>query len=136
MRERTGKIKAAAFALVLAASVTGVSAQSGSQVRSSIPDSIFVVFQASCMPCHGAEGGRFPRARLNFARWKEYGASKEAEKSMLICSAIRKGSMPPKSARESRPEIIPTSGQIDMVCKWAQSLRPVKVRKPAVKEKM
>jgi mono/diheme cytochrome c family protein len=97
-----------------------------------IPDSINTVFQASCMSCHGVRGGRFPRARINFAGWNQYNASKQAEKALLICSAIRKGAMPPKSIRESRPDLIPTKEQIDMICKWAQSLKPARVKKQMI----
>jgi mono/diheme cytochrome c family protein len=91
-----------------------------------IPEDINKIFQTSCMPCHGSKGGRLPGARLNFSRWAGYGAAKEKEKASLICSAVRKGSMPPRSARESKPELIPTKGQSDMICKWAESLKPLK----------
>jgi len=91
-----------------------------------IPENINKIFQTSCMPCHGNNGGRFPKSRLCFSRWAVYGAAKEAEKASLICSSVRKGKMPPKSARESHPELIPTKEQTDLICKWAETLKEEK----------
>jgi hypothetical protein len=81
------------------------------------------------MPCHGSQGGRLPGARLNFSRWKGYGAAKEVEKASLICSAVRKGKMPPRLVRDSKPENIPTKEQADLICKWAEALKAEKERK-------
>lgn len=92
----------------------------------SIPENINVIFQTSCMPCHGSKGGRFPTARLNFSRWAGYGLYREAEKASSICTSVRKGTMPPKSVRESKPELIPTKEQIDLICNWSGSLKPKK----------
>jgi hypothetical protein len=94
-----------------------------------IPDSLNKIFQTSCMPCHGSQGGRLPGARLNFSRWNGYDAAKEAEKASLICSVIRKGIMPPKSVRDSKPENIPSKEQADLICKWAETLKAEKGRK-------
>jgi len=38
-------------------------------------------------------------------------------------SVLKKDKMPPKSARETRPEIIPTRDQVDTIKKWAESLK-------------
>jgi hypothetical protein len=78
------------------------------------------------MPCHGDSGGRLPKSRLYFSRWAGYGTAKEVEKASLICSSVRKSKMPPKSARNSKPELIPTKEQIDLICKWAESLKSEK----------
>jgi hypothetical protein len=68
-------------------------------------------------------------AKLNFSKWDEYGAAKEAEKASKICSMLTEELMPPKSIRKSNPEIIPTKEQIALVCKWAESLKPKEVEK-------
>jgi hypothetical protein len=94
-----------------------------------IPENINKIFQNSCTPCHGKEGGRFPHSRLNLSKWAGYGAEKEAEKAALICSTLSKGSMPPKSRRESHPELNPTKEQVDLICKWAESLNPKSAKK-------
>jgi mono/diheme cytochrome c family protein len=94
-----------------------------------IPENINNIFQTSCMPCHGIKGGRLPKGKLNFSRWAAYGATKEAEKASLICSVLRKGAMPPKKARDSHPELIPSKEQIDLICGWAETLNPEKRKK-------
>lgn len=91
-----------------------------------IPEEVIKILQTSCMPCHGDKGGRLPTSRLKLSRWAGYGANKEVEKASLICSEIRKGKMPPKSARTSKPELIPTKEQMDLICQWAESLKPAK----------
>lgn len=105
------------------------SAQGGKEQPYPIPDDINNIFKTSCMSCHGSEGGRFPKSRLNFSRWASYGRAKEAEKASAICSRVSKGTMPPKIARDSNPETIPTKEQIDLICKWAETIKPKKAEK-------
>lgn len=88
-----------------------------------IPDNINKIFQSSCMSCHGEKGGRFPKTRLNFSKWDGYGPSKEAEKASMICSNLRKGTMPPQSAIEKKSVVVPTKEQIDLVCQWAEAIK-------------
>lgn len=112
------------FGILFLCTVT-VSGQIQKERKYPIPDSINAIFQTSCMPCHGSKGGRLPGASLKFSRWAGYSAEKEKEKASLICSAVSEGLMPPESARESRPELIPTKEQIDMICNWAETLMPL-----------
>jgi hypothetical protein len=109
--------------IAILANINIASVQTGKEKQFPIPENINNIFQTSCMPCHGSNGGRFPKSRLNFSRWAGYSAEKEVEKSSSICSSVRKGTMPPKSARESKPELIPTKEQIDLICMWAESLK-------------
>jgi mono/diheme cytochrome c family protein len=110
-------------ALIIITLNTGIASGQKSKEQSvPIPDNINKVFQTSCMPCHGINGGRFPHSRLNLSKWAGYGAEKEAQKAALICSTLSKGSMPPKSRRESQPELNPTKEQVDLICKWAESI--------------
>jgi mono/diheme cytochrome c family protein len=116
--------------LVIFAGIRIANAQSsGKEKQYPIPDSINAVFKTSCMQCHGATGGRLPTSKLKFTRWAGYGGSKQVEKAGQICNELRKGKMPPKSAREEHPELIPTKEQIDMICKWAESLKAEKGKK-------
>lgn len=117
------------FLIAMLANIGILSGQTVKERNFPIPDSINKIFQTSCMPCHGSQGGRLPGARLNFSRWKGYGAAKEVEKASLICSAVRKGKMPPRLVRESKPENIPTKEQADLICKWAEALKAEKERK-------
>jgi len=111
------------------ANIRIASGQTGKGQQFPIPDDIKNIFQTSCMPCHGSDGGRFPKSRLNFSRWTAYGDVKEAEKASFICSRVSKGTMPPKFVRDSKPELIPTKEQIDLICKWAETLKPRKAGK-------
>ena len=115
--------------LVVLANMRIASGQTGKGQQYPIPADVKNIFQTSCMPCHGSEGGRFPKSRLNFSRWAAYGEVKEAEKASAICSRVSKGTMPPKFIRDSKPELIPTKEQIALICKWAETLKQKKAGK-------
>lgn len=110
--------------IVLLASTRITSGQTVKEQTSPIPEDINKIFQTSCYSCHGINGKLLPIAKLNFSKWAEYGAAKEAEKASKICSVLTEELMPPKSARKSNPELIPTKEQIAIICKWAESLKP------------
>jgi mono/diheme cytochrome c family protein len=118
-----------AVLIINLANIRVASGQTSEKQEFPIPENINMIFQTSCLPCHGNNGGRLPKSKLNFSRWEAYGAAKEKEKSSSICTEVRKGKMPPRSARESNPELIPTKEQIDLICKWAESLIPEKENK-------
>jgi len=98
-----------------------VNGQEVSKLSPPLPDNINKIVSFSCMPCHGSKGGMMARTKLNFAEWTQYSAEKQKEKAAKIYSELNKGKMPPKDARESRPEIIPAKDQIDEIKKWADS---------------
>ncbi len=100
------------------------SGQTGKEQTSSIPENINKIFQTSCISCHGSNGKIMPRAKLDFSKWVEYSAAKEAERASTICSMLTEGKMPPKSIRKSKPELIPTKEQIALICKWAEAIKP------------
>jgi cytochrome c5 len=89
---------------------------------SSIPDELNTIFKKSCMDCHATGGKSMAMAKLNFSEWDNYSAEKQAKKAAAICKILSKGSMPPKSYRESNPEAVPTAAQKDMICKWSETL--------------
>lgn len=112
-----------AIILILASNQI-ISGQTAKEQTSPIPENVNKIFQASCYNCHGSNGKMLPMAKLNFSKWDEYGAVKEAEKAAKICSVLTEELMPPKSVRKSNPELIPTKDQIALICKWAESLKP------------
>jgi hypothetical protein len=61
------------------------------------------------------------KTKLNFTEWTNYSPEKQKEKAAKIYSEINKGSMPPKMAREKRPETIPTKDQVEIIKKWSES---------------
>jgi cytochrome c553 len=115
--------------LAILANVSIASAQTGKRLQYSIPPDINKIFQTSCLPCHGDSGGRFPTSKLKFSRWAGYSATEQVGKAAHICSEVRKGKMPPKSVRESNPELIPSKEQVDLICKWSESLKSEKEKK-------
>jgi hypothetical protein len=86
-----------------------------------LPDNVSKIVTASCMPCHSSTGGLLSRTKLNFTNWTQYSPEKQKSKAEKIYTELKKGNMPPKSARETRPEIIPTSEQISIIKKWSES---------------
>jgi hypothetical protein len=115
--------------IVILANICITSGQTEKKQQFPIPENINKIFQTSCMPCHGDSGGRLPKSRLYFSRWAGYGPAKEVEKASMICSSVRKGKMPPKSVRDSKPELVPTKEQIDLICNWAELLKSEKREK-------
>lgn len=97
--------------------------QETSKTSSSLPDNINTIVTHSCTPCHTSKGGFLSRTKLNFTEWSNYSPGKQKEKAEKMYKVLRKGIMPPKAARETRPEIIPAKDQIDSIRDWADSLK-------------
>jgi hypothetical protein len=95
--------------------------QEPSKMSTALPENIKAIVTASCMPCHTSTGGLLSRVKLNFTEWSQYSPGKQKEKAEKMNSVLKKGAMPPKSARETNPEIIPTKEQVDIIKKWAES---------------
>jgi hypothetical protein len=91
-------------------------------VTSIIPGDVATILQNSCTGCHGEGGGKLARSRWDFSSWNTYSAKKQYEKSTDICNAMTDGSMPPADFQETYPDKTPTAQQIEIVCKWANSL--------------
>lgn len=89
----------------------------------SIPDSINRIFQTSCYGCHSDDGKGMGKSRINFSKWESLKPEKKAAKAVDICNEMTGGSMPPKGFRKSNPEAVPTSSDIDKVCKWSKTLK-------------
>lgn len=95
-----------------------------SQVQDSLPSSfpaeVNKIFTTSCMPCHTSKGGFMSREKLNFTEWGQYSPDKQKEKAEKIVSELKEGGMPPQMVRDTRPEIVPTHEQIDIIAKWSE----------------
>jgi hypothetical protein len=87
-----------------------------------LPDNIKKIVTNSCMPCHTSKGGILPQSRLNFTNWTQYSIEKQKDKAEKIYSVLQKAKMPPKDARETNPDIIPTNEQVELIKSWADSL--------------
>ena len=89
---------------------------------SALPDDVKAIVEKSCMGCHSNDASGLAKSKLNFSKWDSYDAKKQASKAKAMCKELTKGKMPPKSVRSSKPELIPSQEQIDLICKWSQGL--------------
>jgi mono/diheme cytochrome c family protein len=109
--------------LITAAAFTP-SGKSSSPTPKGIPDSVFAVFQKSCITCHANDGNGMAKSHVNFDNWDTYTAEKQASKATDICKQLSKGSMPPGGFRKNNPDLVPTAADVKKVCDWAHSLNP------------
>jgi len=87
----------------------------------SLPDDVNKIVTRSCISCHARSGKFLARIKLNFTDWSNYSAEKQKYKAEKMYEELKKGAMPPKAARERRPDLIPTEEQIAVIKKWAES---------------
>ena len=116
----------AIIAVVLVFAPAKASSLPISKETSPIPDDLALVFKNSCMGCHGEGGKGMAMSHVNFSKWSEYTAEKQASKAESICKVVTKGSMPPKSFRKEHPDLIPTEAQVKSICDWSASLNKKK----------
>ena len=88
-----------------------------------LPDSVLKFVQKTCMDCHADDGNFMAKGKVNFSTWDTYSAEKQMDKSKAICKALTKSDMPPSKWRKNNPANVPTPAEIDMVCRWANSLQ-------------
>jgi hypothetical protein len=105
--------------LILSCSLFG---QEASKTSAPLPESINKIVSVNCMPCHSDKGGMMSRTKLNFSEWTGYSSDKQKKKAETMYKELKKDAMPPKSARENNPDIIPTKEQIAIIKAWADSL--------------
>jgi hypothetical protein len=86
-----------------------------------LPGEVNTIVTASCTPCHTSEGGPMAKSKLNFTEWTNYSPEKQKEKAAKMYSELNKGDMPPKTARQKRPDLIPTKEQVEIIKKWSES---------------
>jgi mono/diheme cytochrome c family protein len=101
----------------------GLRGQETGKSSPDLRDDVKKIVLVSCVPCHTDKGGLMSKSKLNFTNWTQYSSAKQKEKADLISSMLGKDKMPPKAAREKRPDIIPTKEQIEIIKKWAESLK-------------
>jgi hypothetical protein len=125
-------IAASVFTIAIIVTMIGLPSNAISSSRSanpsmtsSIPDSVSLILEKSCYPCHSEPGKSMAISKLNFDKWESYKPEKQADKAGAICKKVTKGSMPPKSFRSNNPDKVPTDAEVQIICKWAASF-PVK----------
>ena len=88
-----------------------------------LPDSVLKFVQKTCMDCHADDGNFMAKGKVNFSTWEKYDSEKQMGKAKAMCKQLTKSAMPPKKWRKNNPDNVPTKADIDMVCRWANSLQ-------------
>jgi mono/diheme cytochrome c family protein len=96
--------------------------QETAKVSSALPDDISKIVSVKCVPCHTSTGGFMSRGALNLSDWDKFTPGKQKNRAEKMVSMLNKNAMPPKSAKASRPEIVPTKEDIETIKKWADAL--------------
>ncbi len=91
-----------------------------------IPSYVQLIIEKSCAGCHSEPGKIMALSKVNFTKWNEYTAEKQASKTRAICSEVTKGQMPPKKYRENNPDAIPTAEELKILCDWMQTMQAAK----------
>ena len=89
----------------------------------SFPEEIQNIISSSCINCHASGGKALAMAKLNFSEWDQYDREKQMKKAAKMCELLTEGKMPPKSYIKNHPEVVLTKEQIEIVCKWAESIQ-------------
>ena len=121
-KSERSSIKAHLFPIFILLVVSlAVSGQDIPKVSAPLPEPIKNIVSVSCMPCHSSTGGTMSKKKLNFDEWTSYPADKQEEQAEDIYKVVKKNEMPPKSAREKNPGIIPTREQLSIIKDWYKS---------------
>lgn len=113
----------AASSLLLAPQrAIGSGAKGGAIPGVALPDSVLKIVQRACMDCHADDGNGMARSHVNFSKWNDYTAEKQADKAKNMCKELTKGGMPTKGWRKNNPDAVPTKAEIDIICRWSTTL--------------
>ncbi len=116
-------IVAAALMVFKPCTVSGSEDRLFPDPSTTIPDSVFSVFQKSCMDCHSDDGSAMARGKVNFSKWETYDAAKKVKKAGAICEELSDGSMPPKGWKKNNPDDVPSQTEVTRVCNWVKSIK-------------
>jgi len=114
-------LNTAILTLVLLFVNVSAKGQDNAKLVASFPDNVNKIVSASCTPCHTDKGGTMSKSKLNFSVWDKYSPEKQNEKVKKMYSELDKGKMPPKAARQKRPDLIPTAEQVEIIKKWSET---------------
>jgi mono/diheme cytochrome c family protein len=86
-----------------------------------IPDSVYAVFEKSCIGCHSSSGNKMAASHVNFDNWDTYSKDKQADKVADISKVMNKGAMPPAGFRKNNPGKVPSPADVAKVTAWAKT---------------
>jgi hypothetical protein len=119
-------LKSVTLTIVLFLLSYSIKAQNNTKPVASFPDDVNKIISGSCFGCHSEKGGKLSKSKLNFSDWANYSPEKQKDKVKKMYTMMEKKKMPPKSAREKHPEIIPTPEQVAVIKSWSASYTPDK----------
>jgi hypothetical protein len=85
-----------------------------------IVDSIQVILEKSCLPCHGIDGSTKAKMKWNFEKMPDLKVSKQVSKLAKIVSVLEKGKMPTDKFIRKYPDRNLTEDEKNMLIKWAE----------------
>lgn len=116
----SGKALATIFSIALLSILSISAVMSGEQAPKPIPDDVLKVLNNSCGKCHNQGGSGAALANLNFTKWDNYDAVKQAKKAEAICRVITTDKMPPKSFIKKNPQAELSLEQKELICTWSK----------------
>jgi hypothetical protein len=88
-------------------------------ITNSFPADVNVVLRKCCIQCHDSGENENSKVMWNYSKWTTYSAEIQSQHAKSMCNYMSSQRMPPNSARNTDPKIIPTSEDIDIICKWS-----------------
>jgi hypothetical protein len=88
-------------------------------ITTSFPDNVNVVLRKCCIACHDSGENENSKIMWNYSKWNTYSAELQSQHAKSMCNYMSSQRMPPNSARNTDPNIIPTPEDIDIVCQWS-----------------
>jgi hypothetical protein len=85
-----------------------------------IADSVQVILEKSCLPCHGIDGSTKAKMKWNFEKMPDLKVSKQVSKLAKIVSELEDGKMPTAKFIKKYPERNLTEGEKAILIKWAE----------------
>ncbi|HHL57743.1 MAG TPA: hypothetical protein ENJ14_02245 [Bacteroidetes bacterium] len=85
-----------------------------------INDSVQLILEKSCLPCHGADGSSKAKMKWNFEKMPDMKTTKQVSKLAKIVSVLEKGKMPTTKFIKKYPDRNLTEDEKNMLIKWAE----------------
>ena len=87
-----------------------------------IPNEVLNVFKKACADCHAEPGKPKALAKLNYSKWNEYSAEKQASKAKAIVDVVSTAEMPPKWYLENNPGAAATADDLKVLSDWVKRM--------------
>jgi len=86
-----------------------------------IDDSVQVILEKSCLPCHGIDGSTKAKIKWNFEKMPNLKTSKQVSKLAKIVSVLEDGKMPTSKFIKKYPDRNLTDEEKKILINWAEN---------------